>query len=74
MSVYPSQFTPQAAKLWDRIAIEHQSLLLSKVWCSHCSHSVSFKNVKGVVKSGALLLVGKCADCHGDVAALVDPG
>ena len=77
MDVYLPQFTPQASKLWNSMAVERQSLLLSKVWCSHCSHcshSVIIKNFIGAVKSGDLLLVGKCAECHGDVARLVESG
>ena len=74
MAVHLPQFTPQAAKLWNSMAIERQTLLLSNVWCSHCSHSVTIKNFTGVVKSGDLLLVGKCAECHGDVARLVESG
>jgi len=73
-AVYLPQFTPQASKLWSRIAIEHKSRLLANVWCSHCSHSVIIKNFTGAVKSGDLLLVGKCAECHGDVARLVESG
>ena len=74
MDVYLPQFTPQATKLWNSMAIERQSLLLSKVWCSRCSRSVIIKNFTGAVKSGDLLLVGKCAECHGDVARLVESG
>ena len=74
MAVHPPQFTPQAAKLWNSMAIERQTLLLSNVWCSHCSRSVTIKKFTGTVKSGDLLLVGKCAECHGDVARLVESG
>ena len=72
MAVHLPQFTPQAAKLWNSMAIERQTLLLSNVWCSHCSRSVTIKKFTGTVKSGDLLLVGKCAECHGDVARLVE--
>ena len=61
MDVYLPQFTPQATKLWNSIAIEQQTPLLSNVWCSRCSRSVIIKNFTGVVKSGDLSLVGKCA-------------
>ena len=66
------KFTPPAARLWGQISIEHKRVLLANVWCSHCSHSVTIKNFTGVVKSGDLLLVGNCAECHGDVARLVE--
>ena len=74
MAVHLPQFTPQAAKLWNSMAIERQTLLLANVWCSHCSRSVTIKKFTGTVKSGDLLLVGKCAECHGDVARLVESG
>ena len=74
MDVYLSQFTPQASKLWNSMAVEQQTPLLSNVWCSRCSRSVIMKKFTGAVKSGDLLLVGKCAECHGDVARLVESG
>ena len=74
MAVHLPQFTPQAAKLWNSMAIERQTLLLSNVWCSRCSRSVIMKKFTGAVKSGGLLLVGQCAECHGDVARLVESG
>ena len=54
------------------MAIEHKRQLLAKVWCSQCRHAVTIKNFTGAVNAGDLLLVGKCAECHGDVARLVE--
>ena len=55
------KFTPPAAKLWSAISPESKKLLLANVWCVSCRHSVTIKNFTGVVKSGDLSLVGKCA-------------
>ena len=68
------KFTPTAAKLWSAIGAENKLLLLANVWCVSCRHSVTIKNFTGVVKGGALLLVGQCAECQGDVARVVEAG
>jgi hypothetical protein len=46
--------------------------LLANVWCGACRHEVTITNFTGAVKSGDLLLVGKCAECHGDVARVIE--
>jgi len=65
-------FSDPASKLWLAIQPEARKLLLSKVWCSTCGHAVTIKNFTGVLKSGDLLLVGKCAECHSDVARVIE--
>ena len=45
--------------------------LLTNVWCAACHHEVTITNFTGVINSGDLLLVGKCAECHCDVARVV---
>ena len=45
---------------------------MSNVWCGKCRHSVTILNFSGAVKAGDLLLVGKCSECHDDVARLVE--
>jgi hypothetical protein len=66
------KFTAPAAKLWDAVPPDIRKLLLSNVWCVKCRHEVTITNFTGTVKGGDLLLVGKCAECHGDVARLVE--
>ena len=46
--------------------------LLSNVWCGKCRHEVTITKYKGVVRSGDLLLLGSCAECHGDLARAID--
>ena len=67
-----SEFSTAAAKLWAAIPSDSKKLLLSNVWCGRCGHTVTITNFTGVVKTGNLLLVGKCAECHGDVARLIE--
>jgi hypothetical protein len=64
-------FTPPAAKLWAAIPSDSRKKLLSNVYCSKCGMT-TITNFSGVVRSGDLLLVGKCAECHGDVARLIE--
>ena len=65
-------FTAPAAKLWKAIPDEFRKKLLANVWCGKCSDVTTITNFSGAVKGGDLLLVGKCAVCHGDVARLVE--
>ena len=65
-------FTPPAVKLWEAIPADTRKRLLSNVWCGNCRHGVTITNFSGAVKAGDLLLVGKCAECHGDVARLIE--
>lgn len=66
------KFTHPAAKLWAAIPADTQKHLLSNVWCGKCRHEVTITNFSGAVKAGDLLLVGKCSECHGDVARVVE--
>jgi hypothetical protein len=65
-------FSDAAEKLWTAISIPNRKLLLSNVWCSHCSKAVTIKNFSGTVVAGDLLLSGECAVCHGKVARVVE--
>lgn len=66
------KFTAAAAKLWAAIPADTQKHLLSNVWCGKCRHEVIITNYSGTVKAGNLLLVGKCSECQGDVARVVE--
>jgi len=65
------KFTAPAAKLWASVPNSSKRLLLSKVWCVKCRHEVTIINYSGVIKTGDLLLVGLCSECHGDVAKII---
>jgi hypothetical protein len=66
------EFTVPAAKLWAAIPVDARKRLLANVWCGKCRHAVTITNFTGAVKAGDLLLVGKCSECHGDVARLIE--
>ena len=66
------KFTAPAAKLWEGIPTDFRKMLLSNVWCGKCRHEITITNFSGTVNAGDLLLVGKCSDCHGDVARLIE--
>jgi hypothetical protein len=34
--------------------------------------AVTIANFSGAIKGGDLLLVGRCAECHGDVARVIE--
>ena len=65
-------FTKPARQRWESIPVTIRQRMLSNVWCGHCSHETTITNFSGVVKGGDLLLVGKCAECHSDVARVIE--
>ena len=67
-------FTLPAAKLWKAIPEDIRKRLLSNVWCGHCRQETTITNFSGAVKGGELLLVGRCAVCHKDVARVIESG
>lgn len=66
------KFTTPAAKLWATIPSKSKKMLLSNVWCGKFRHSVTITNFSGADKAGDLLLVGKCSECHGHVARIIE--
>ena len=65
-------FTPPARQRWESIPAHIRHRLLANVWCGHCRHEVTIINFSGTIKSGDLLLVGRCAECLGDVARVIE--
>lgn len=65
-------FTKPATKLWAAIPADTRKQLISNVWCGKCRHEVTIANFSGAVKAGDLLLVGKCSECQGDVARVIE--
>ena len=65
-------FSPPARQRWESIPAQIHQRLLANVWCGHCRHEVTITNFSGTIKGGDLLLVGKCAECHGDVARVIE--
>lgn len=65
-------FTQPARQRWEAIPADIRQRLLSNVWCGRCRHEVTITNFSGTIKGRDLLLVGKCAECHGDVARVIE--
>jgi hypothetical protein len=65
-------FTAPARERWEAIPADVRKRLLSNVWCVLCRHEVTITNFSGTIKSGDLLLVGKCAECRNDVARVIE--
>jgi len=65
-------FTRLARQRWDSIPADIRQCLLSNVWCGQCCHEVTMTNFSGSIKGGDLLLEGKCAECCGEVARLIE--
>lgn len=65
-------FTQPARQRWEAIPADIRQRLLSNVWCGRCRHEVTITNFSGAIKGRDLLLVGKCAECRGDVARVVE--
>ncbi|TCS71178.1 hypothetical protein EDC61_11157 [Sulfuritortus calidifontis] len=68
---FPS-FTKPARLRWESIPADIRQRLLSNVWCGHCRFETTITSFSGTIKGGDLLLVGKCAECHGDVARVIE--
>ena len=65
-------FSRPARQRWESIPVDIRQRLLANVWCGQCRHETTITNFTGTIKSGNLLLVGKCAECHGDVARVIE--
>lgn len=65
-------FTQPARQRWESIPADIRQRLLSNVWCGHCSHETTITNFNGAIKGCDLLLVGQCAECHGEVARVIE--
>lgn len=66
-------FTTPAAGLWQAIPPDARKQLISNVWCGRCRRDTTITNFSGAVRGGNLLLVGRCAECQGDVARVIEP-
>ena len=65
-------FTETARRRWIAIPADIRQRLLANVWCVHCRDEVTITNFRGTMKNGDLLLVGQCAQCHADVARVIE--
>jgi len=69
-----SRFTPEAEAVWVAIPAWAKEKLQSTVWCPHCRTGVSMVDFWGRVEKEDLVLHGRCANCAGEVARVVESG
>jgi len=67
-------FSGPAGQRWESIPADIRQRLLTNVWCGQCRHAVTIINFNGSMSGSDLLLVGKCAECQGDVARVLEAG
>lgn len=60
------------AALKEFIPADIRQRLLSNVWCGRCRRETAITSFTGTIKGGDLLLVGKCGECRGDVARVIE--
>lgn len=65
-------FTRPARHSWESIPADIRQRLLANVWSGQCRHGVTITHFTGTINGGNLLLVGKCAKCHGDMARVIE--
>ncbi len=65
-------FTKPARQRWESIPAHVRQRLLSSVWCGHCRHEVTITDISGRMKGRDLLLIGRCSDCRGEVARVIE--
>ena len=46
--------------------------ILENVWCAHCVTTVKIVDFSGGMRSGHLLLEGRCVECGGSVGRMVE--
>jgi len=67
-----SAFTAPALKRWDVLTPSTQAKLLGNVWCGACTKAVYILVESGRIENNDLILTGRCADCGGQVARLIE--
>ena len=67
-----NEFSATAAMNWMQLSDHTREQILSTVWCSRCCVEVRITAYSGALRSGELLLVGKCSICRNDVAKTID--
>ena len=65
-------FSAAALSRWDQLGSKTQALLLGNVWCGACRTSVHIIVESGRIEKSDLILTGRCADCGGPVARLIE--
>ena len=65
-------FSHEARQLWELIPADIRPKLLANVFCVHCESEATITNFSGAMDGADLVLVGKCSECDGDVARVIE--
>ncbi|MFK7824500.1 MAG: hypothetical protein AB8G05_10095 [Oligoflexales bacterium] len=61
-----------AQERWDKIPSEVRMKILNNVWCGNCRKSVNIDVDKMSTDKFGLILNGKCMNCDGPVARVIE--
>ena len=64
--------TPQAKRIWESLDFRKRVMVLNGVHCANCPRAVAMQLQHGKVEKGDLILTGRCLECGGVVARLVE--
>jgi hypothetical protein len=65
-------FSSTALKRWDQLSPQIKAMLLGNVWCKSCRTEVCIIVESGRIEKKDLILSGRCAECGGKVARLIE--
>ncbi|MDQ7060926.1 MAG: hypothetical protein Q9M43_07195 [Sulfurimonas sp.] len=66
------KFDKKAMQKFNEIPDDMKSMLLSNVYCSNCKDMVKIVNFEATMDRDNLVLKGKCENCSGKVARLIE--
>lgn len=61
-----------ALALWTSIPEEIRLMLLAEVSCIHCGGEVVLSGARGMMDGSDLVLIGRCSECDGDLARVIE--
>lgn len=62
-----------ALALWASIPEGIRHMLLADVSCIHCGGEVVLSGARGMMDGTDLVLIGRCSECSGDLARVIEP-
>lgn len=66
------KFDKKAMQKFNQIPDDIKSKILSNVYCSNCKEMVKIVDFEATVDKDDLVLKGKCENCSGKVARLIE--
>lgn len=62
----------KAMQKFNQIPDDVKSKILSNIYCSHCKDTVKIVDFEASIDGNDLVLKGKCENCSGKVARLIE--